>query len=697
MFTVLIAEKEYIDAIRQENKLFFEPFLESKELAFCYWNPNGQNLYDSVPGLMDAVGRTKNWRAVIINNCTAERIKSRNPFDVVDSSPITSLNVPNSQLVEGESWDEWEADWKNYYDELTNAKEAVYRSALENPLQKLSTWLCFRPEDYILNEVEEKQGIHDWAISEIKGININPSDRLENLERKQYKKEIRMKENIRREFVSNEYLNIAYPKEVHCISVRTSDNRFFDPDTYWNLRKESDYSSFADRNMYFDKMRFMVFDLLPRTHRDFRTDYIRFLASILVFISNQVPASSMQARRLYELETKTDDTPLCTLVTSYDKKLAVTAEVIENEMDKIRGEIPGELTDKDAEALFCSPKDVVVVLDDSCDPEKVFAEKDYGLFYDSPENEFYKWNRNCRSSNEALAYISKQRIRSVKKSVNQMHLSGEITDINVSRLTPLQIEDVTAYANNSENEMVQSIPPDLADVSRYTKRLSEESDKVKKVISKRMSKKTTIILSSICLGIYLLCFLPFLLNNNSTPKTVTASVIFTAIVIGIFAFILVLTLYFLRAPLLRAVRGYNNAAHEIMADINSAMNKFSKYLSASANVRRGHAIKNCANKDTDEYTKSLHIRKKHLEDIRKKRAYLAEGYGDYFGDRSYCDETMSRPYDYDFDQRVEYEYPTPFLAGDARQIEFISSGNFVTVPSSYITSITVRMEEIYDK
>lgn len=72
MFTVLIAEKEHIDAIQQENKLFFEPFLESKELAFCCWNPAGQSLQDSVPGLRDAVGRRKEWRAVIINNCNIE-------------------------------------------------------------------------------------------------------------------------------------------------------------------------------------------------------------------------------------------------------------------------------------------------------------------------------------------------------------------------------------------------------------------------------------------------------------------------------------------------------------------------------------------------------------------------------------------------------------------------------------------------
>jgi len=79
LFTVLIAEKEHIDAIKEKNKLFFEPFLENKELAFCCWNPEGQCLDDAVPGLRDTVGRQKKWRAVIINNEDAKFIKKKIP------------------------------------------------------------------------------------------------------------------------------------------------------------------------------------------------------------------------------------------------------------------------------------------------------------------------------------------------------------------------------------------------------------------------------------------------------------------------------------------------------------------------------------------------------------------------------------------------------------------------------------------
>ena len=696
MFTVLIAEKEHIDSMRQENRLFFEPFLENKELAFCYWDPQGQDLQDSVPGLLDAVGRRKNWRAVIINNCTVKTSKKRNPFDTVDRSALDALVEPPRQPAQDASVEEWEASWKAYHDALTDAKEAVYKSALEQPFQKLATWLCFRSEDYVHNDVKEKQDVHDWAMEMLGRDDLKSSVKLELMERDQYKRELRMKEKIRREFIGASCLNVAYPSEVHCISPRSAENNYFDPDAYWTVHQDSEYSGFADRNMYFDRMRFMVFDMLSYSHRNFRTDYIRFLASVLIFVSNPVPGSALQARKLYQLEVETDDAPLCTLVTSYDRKLAATYDVIENEMDRIRGEIPGELTDKAAEALFCTPKDVSVLLDETCDPEKVFAEKDYGLFFDSPEDEYHRWSRDYRASEKALTYIARQRSRSLRRSIGQTHASSEVLDVNISRLTPLQIDDIREYTDAAEDEMVTSIPADLEDTSRYTQRLSEAAEKVKKVISRRMTKKTVAILTGICLGLYLLCFVPFLFANGGAAEMVTTAVFLSLGMIAILAVIMGISLFFLRTTVTDAIRTYNNTANAIVNDIHSSMKRFSRYLSASCNVRRGHAVQNHAKKSVDEYTKSLRIRKKHQEDIRRKRAQLAEDYGDYFGDRSCCDDTMCRPYEYDFDQTTEFTYPAPFLAGDQRQIEFISGGNFVTVPSSYVTKIWVRMEGIYE-
>ena len=696
MFTVLIAEKEHINAIQQNNKLFFEPFLESKELAFCPWNPAGQTLQEAVPGLSDAVGRRKNWPAVIINNSTVKLSKTRNPFDMADYSLVAALTAPNRQPDLDVSLDNWLTDWQTYFHDLIREKEAVYRKALEQPLQKLSTWLCFRPEDYILNEVQEKQDVFDWAMEKIGRDSTKVSAKLEMMERDQYKKEQRIKEDLRRDFLREKYLSTAYPAEVYCISPRSAENNYFDPDAYWNIRQDSEYSTFADRNMFFDRMRFLVFDMLPYSHCNFRSDYIRFLATVLIFASNPIPGSAMQARRLYQLEVETDDAPLCTLVTSYDRKLAATSHVIETEMERIRSEIPGELTDKDAEAMFCAPVDVAVPLGSDCDPEKALVETDYGLFFDSPENEHHKWQRSSRISESALSFIARQQSRSIRKSVHQAHLSGDVSSDHICRLTPLQIDDIRDFTENAENEMIASIPPDLTDISRYTQRISKESEKVKQVIRSRMTKQTTVTLASVCLGLFLICFLPFLFANVRTVKTAMTVISLVAAMLGILSAVMLAAVLYLRSVMLNAVQAYNNTAHSIIQEIRASLDAVAKYLSSFSNVRRGYCVQNYAKNHLDFYTKSLRIRKKHLQDIQRKRAFLAEKYSDYIADYTFCDEAMSRPYEYDFDQTTDYSYPAPFLAGDCRQIEFICNGNFATVPSSFVKQIMVRMEEIYE-
>ena len=110
----------------------------------------------------------------------------RNPFDVVDHSALDSLVAPSQQPQDNESLDKWETSWKEYYDALTAKKENVYRSALNLPLQKLSTWLCFRREDYIYNQVQEKQDVQDWAMEMLGRDEMKPSVKLEVLEREQY-------------------------------------------------------------------------------------------------------------------------------------------------------------------------------------------------------------------------------------------------------------------------------------------------------------------------------------------------------------------------------------------------------------------------------------------------------------------------------------------------------------------------------
>lgn len=697
MFTVLIAEKHHIDAIRLENSLFFEPFLDNRNFAFCPWTPGGRTLSESVPDLQNTVGRRKEWRAVILHSTDPEQLKKQNPFDEVDYSAVSALPKPPAQPEDGTSWEEWASAWENYYREQLPRKKEVYRSALELPLQRLSTWLCFRPADYVLDDVEEKQDVEQWAMEVLEGGDLKPSVKLEAMERDQYRSELREKELLRREFTGGASINIALPTEICCISQRITEHGFFHPDPYWNIRSNTDYSAFVDRNMFFDKMRFLVFDMLPSTHKDYRTDLIRFLYAVMIFVTNPTPGSAMQARRLYVMESENDETPLVTLVTSFEKKLTATGEVIENEIEKIRSEIPGELTDREAEALFCTPADVPVTLDKSCDVDALFVEDNLGLSGTCPEDEKAVWNRSCDAAKRSLAYIVKQQSRAVRKSTGKLDNLSRIDGRDVSRLTSQQMDDVREYVEEAEDALVTQLPPSFSDLSRYSEPMEEKEAEVRKVLDRRMSRKTTLILGALCLGLFLICFLPMLFSNLGNAKTVSTALLMILCVLGAIALILLISLFCLRKPLRTAVREFNEQMRLSLNDIRADLQRYSSYLSAVCNVRRGNAVIKYSETNVDEYTRSIRIRKKHQEDIRRRRAYLLEDYQEFLGDRSFCDESMCEPYEYDFNQKTEYTYPAPFMAGDFRQIEFLVAGNYITVPSSFATRILIRMEEIYDK
>jgi len=702
LFTVLIAEKSYIDAIRLENKLFFEPFLENKELAFCYWNPEGQNIYDSVPELIDTVGRRKDWKAIILHSCTDEQAKQRNPFDLAGLDGLNDLKKPSQNPEAEESWDDWEARWKEYYSLLTEKKAEIYKKSMDFPLQRLTTWLSFKPADFVLDDVDEKDDIYEWALNALISEDdsnrnaVNPLLRLEKLERDQYRNELRTKETLRREFIGEATLEIAQPKEIYCVSRRLSSDGFFSPEVFWNTRSKNEYSEFCDRNMYYDKMRFLVFDILPEGHKDFRCDRIRFLSALLILASNKIPGSSMEARKLYSLECKNDDTPLFILATSYDKKLAATYEVIDNEIDRIYSEIPGDLTDKAAEAMFCSPSLIEVELNEECDFDALYPEDDFALIPASPDSEVSGWSSTVKKVKKAYLDIIRQQRRSVKKGIDKLNFSSELSEANVSRLTPFQLDDIRYFTENAENEMVASLPPELTKASAHEKLIDEKADKVKSELEKRMSRGTALTVSGIILLLTAILLVPFITANIYTPETMTAALGMAGSVLIVLAASIVITLLIMKLPLKEALREFESSMREVVDEINSGMKKFSKYFCLASSVRRGYKVQQYAVKNLDEYTKSIRIRRKHQEDIRKKRAELEEMYSEFISDSKYYENTMIQPYEYDFDKKVEYEYAAPFLAGFRTNIDFLEKGNRVEVPSGYITEIFVRMEEIYD-
>jgi len=219
---------------------------------------------------------------------------------------------------------------------------------------------------------------------------------------------------------------------------------------------------------------------------------------------------------------------------------------------------------------------------------------------------------------------------------------------------------------------------------------------IRGILKQRMRRKTTIGIGMTVICLFVLSFLPLIFNNRSNINTVLTSL---AIILASTVFISVVmfvVLLFLRRPIKKAIKEYNENVENITSDIKESVERYSKYLSALCNTKRGYSVLEYSKNCEDKYTRAIRIRKKHQEDIRKKRAELAESYSDFISYGISEDEETIMPYNYDFDRQTEYAYPLEYPLGTAHQIEFLKLGNFAVSPTDFVKKITLTMEEIYD-
>jgi len=726
MYTVIIAEKKHFEAIKQ-NSLYFKPFLDraNDDFAFCEWIPGGETLYECVPELVRSVGRHKSWRAVIVTDDV--RSDSQNPYDAIDhkifaeceekyrlTNPAddaddtdTVSSVSSGDTVTEAEFDAWKAECAERLSAMLAEKRSIFKSALSLPLQRLVTCLCYVSDGLPVKKLVKKGDVGDYVHGKLDPLNFEKH--LMELEHFYHLEEDRLKNELRRECVEEMLpgdgrfkrkgsMGIALPDEVICFAERTTETGFFDAQVYWENHMGFEYSSFVVRNMYFDKMRFIVQDILPSTHQNYRYDRIRFLYNLLLFSVNEVPSGTLLPRKLYYLESENNEEALSTIVSAYIGKLDNTIDVVNGQIETIKRQMPQELDDSDVAKLFCAKVNIPVSLAEDFSEEALYAEQnDYGYFVDSFGDDHATWRSQRTRTGEAVERLVKQPRRALKKSVDKMDRECLIDYNMIRAMNSFQMDDVREHTDSEKDRMVSMEVTNIFDLSRYKKELDEESSKVEAVIDRRMKKKTNILLGAVCLGVFLITFLPIIFTNRGNINTTSVVLMFVAIACALLVAVMAVAVILMRLPLKNALNDYNQKSREINNEVRSAMSKYSDYLSCVCNIIRGYKVQNFNANHIDKYDRDIRIRKKHKNDMEKIRAVLADNYGDFIDDRFIDNELSVAPYDYDFSrEKAEYDYYPPYLPDDNYKIDYLEAGNTVTLPSDFVRKVTVRMEEIYD-
>lgn len=665
MFTVVIAEKEHIDSIR-EYGVFLKPFLDDTRVAFCEWRTGERTLADSVPHLQETVARCRQWRAVILTDESG--LERKNPFQVVDFTP--PVFTPLAEIEDEETVDEHR---RKYLEVLREEKFRAFEQAAGQPLTRLVTYLCAGP---LVTRGRNNAADTDPDFAE-------------------YLAESMRKQELREQIIAGETLNFSLPAEVVCVARRTHTLQEDEINTSWTPHEDIQYSRFYDWNLYFDKMRYLVFDILPKAHQDYEFDYIRFLYAVMIMASNDTPSGVLRPNRVFRLNCENDEEALVELLSRYDAKLAETGTVLSGKVNEALGAEKPRLSDRDAKMIFCSNINVPVTVSREFDRSGLYARPGaIGLSTDCPREELGEWDRTYKGSRKTLTGLLKQPRRAIKSAAADMRRMNHVDLNRASALNEFQVEDLKEHTGGEELSMVSVETPNLYDTERYETDMEKSDKKVRRVIETRMMRKTTVALCGAILALFLVGFLPLVFTNLADAGQILWALLIMGAGLALLAAVCLICLCALRHPLREEYRAFNRTMRGISDEVDGSLNQYSRYLSHACNVMRGFSVLNHLERREDPVGERVRVYRKHLTDIQRTREELREIFGSYVSGRVETDQV--EPYPYDFDRAVDFPYPIPYTEAMKCQIEFMQPGNLVQVPVHFVKRITVRREELYD-
>ena len=683
MFTVITAKKEFIDSIH-EYSLFLKPFMDKSNVIFCEWLPSEESPAASVPTLEQAVKNRDKWRLIVIADDLDGTKK--NPFDAVDYippvlDPISDFYKPFDEANPEEEdlfYDKQKKHVNEVYSEYLKsfrpARHAAYEKAAKMPLARLMAFLNEKPY-----EPNEKEVIGD-----------NPLYM-------EYLADTRKKLELREQIIGDRELRVEYPTEIICVTTRTDYDLSYDIKTSWEMPDDSKYSRFYDWNLYYDKMRYLIFDMNTKTHQSYLMDQVRFLYTLLVLANTDTPRSALKPNRVYSVICENDDDELKKLFARYDQKLSATKEGIAKKLDELLHAAPETLSDYDVRSEFCRSVTVPVTLLDKFDTRDMFADKKLiGLSNDCPGDESTSWRARFKAARRSVIDFLKLPRRALKKATDDFRFLNTLESDRIQFLNEFQIEDIEEFVAKEELQMVGTHTENIHEPEEYFKRMDESDKEIKEKIDSRMTKKTTVLLALVSILAYLIGFIPFVSKYTAEWKPFIGTLIMALGGTAAFAIVAFIALFFLRSPLVKLVKKFNTLMHGIVSSITGASDQFGRYLSHACNMMRGYCVLNYRENNEPENMKNVRVLRKHLSDIDNAREEMLEVFGPISDTSDVEPEEEVEPYLYDFSRSTDYKYPIPFLGSDRRKIDFLQAGNEVEVPIAFIKSISAIREELYD-
>ena len=676
MFTVIICSEAFGHSCKQTYGEFLAPYMKTKEYAFCYWRPDADTLDEALPDLKAIIADKPKWRAVAVVDATifsTEILSKQNPFDFVKTDSSLPVLTNREEVLE-----------------YRERKRLLREESRNNPLAKLSLWLSGTPSTELEDVSEEYASFGDvdreGYFEELKANKIDPLE-IE-LEREAVERSLFFKKHycLEGELKRKPAELIAFAERIYVDDVRDGQNA-------WKGKEEYEYSRFDYENCYADKLRYVLSDVTYVKGERVEGSWFEFLSLALILCVNEQPEDCFRQGRVFRLTLKIDKEKMADFCYGYLAKLYATLRNVKGAQSRISQLKKEPLSRKTVEELFISGEYIPVEVDSEFDTKNLYCSyKGIGLSKNCPKDEEYFWDNQQQAIQKELVKYLREPQRAVKTATTVTFRNKNfIDDDRAGALNEYQLEDVNIRLIEEEEKAIRLSEPGLFD-SREGKLQMEEADKrIRRMISKRMTKKKAIAVGACALAAYFIGFLPLLFTNTSSVAAIMTNIALVSSSLLIFSAVGFVTLCLFKKRLIDCFKHFNYVIGGIVSGVKEYLASFGSYLSSSCNVMREYSVVNACEHNRNE---RLGILKKHEHYIS---AQIYKTQNVFYKSIKLRKGRLpgAEPFAYDFTQNCRYSFGINEVAKPG-QTQYLYRENLIKLPIDYIEAIELTREELYD-
>ena len=642
-YSVIIQNKKTMDVFLKYQPLFMEA-LNNNRIGVCKWIESGTTIDTAVPELCDLTNDKEEWRAIIVR-FEDDQIMSgfesdkRNPFDFkgneVLKDDICESNIPLirlTQMLGGIPAPEMKFECKQIIEEH-KAPRTIYEPVIDEVRDKAYKELCKKYE-------------YDGKL----------------------------------------------PSSILLITIREGYVEQDSIDRAWSSHRESNSSEFWKRNQYPSNCRFLVYDFDKQGPVQRNADEFGFWFSTLLLSTNEMDSGTLQAYRLYTLNTVFDRSHMSDTFQTVINRLASAKIAIDKD---IKRDIEHQLITDDTLPHYKMevPVPIKVPKDASC----TVSMKGFGLFSKGANSDIAKWSLRKKESEEKLSESVRTAERALDQTADRMKSLCTFTEDEVVGLDKYQVEDLTRETNELYSEIVEvqgHLPTE--DVST-DKRIVESAKDVRQYLKGRVKGSNALALLGITIGLILLCQIPAIINYFTNKiGSIWHICIATLIECAVVVLFAIMTIVWQKVKLNGFLRIYNNYIKAAFNKITENASDYSKYLSDIASHSRGHSYLNLSKRKKYKVDNAHYSKYKHIKAINILLSKLKVWSTAYHLNSDFETPIIDEDATVDVYLAPNRNTMYTFEYGNSYSVPVNNSGEKIESPFGFVEKLEIVREELYD-